>query len=270
MLAIAVLLFALQAECDHLRTLYELRSLMTRSYASSYEVQRFADQRIDQLREPLRDGGHRWIRWARPAGDGPMVKREHTVIAVGDGRDRVEASGGQVFAARVVVPRKRSLIRENNPVWVGTAQVDYEIDGREMTKREVINQWMNPGTSRTIDLGGIAERASARLDASTNPRHAKQALVEIHLPQAVPEDDPANPALPTIRALQRIRHDPDPVTVDAEIAAAESAAFPGAPTLPLLTLIADLRAADELMRSTKPEEVEKGEKLLKETLRRLR
>jgi hypothetical protein len=38
----------------------------------------------------------------------------------------------------------------------------------------------------------------------------------------------------------------------------------------MLTLVADLRAADELMRSEKPEEQEKGSKLLKETLRRLR
>ena len=276
--ALAALLFAFQDDCSsqltHLATLYELRTMMTKSYTSASDVQRFADRRIDELREPLRDGGYRWIRWVRPAGDGPFVKKEHLVQAVQSGRDRdrdrVESSGGHVYAASVVVPRKRSVFRENNPVWVGTAVVTYETDGRTMTKREAVNQWMNPGTSRTIDLAGIADHAHATLDSSTAQKHVKQALVEIHLRQAVAEDDPANPAYATIRMLQRVKESPEPVTVDAEIATAEAALFPGGESLPLLTLLADLRHADELMRSSKPEEVEKGAKLLKETLRRLR
>lgn len=276
LLLVATPAFAFEDECSskmtHLATLYQLRGLMTKSYTTGYDVQRFADARMDELREPLRDGGYRWIRWVRPAGDGPVVKREHSVTAVqsaGD-RDRVEAAAGHVYSAAVVVPRKRSLLRENNAVWVGTVDVVYDLDGRERTKKEVINQWMNPGTSRTIDLGGIADEARATLDSATQPKHVKQALVEIHLRQAVAEDDPANPAISTIRMLQRVRQDPEPVTVDAEIAAAETSMFPGSESLPLLTILADLREADELMRSSKPEEQEKGDKLLKETLRRLR
>ncbi|HUP44498.1 MAG TPA: hypothetical protein VM779_03195 [Thermoanaerobaculia bacterium] len=280
--ALAVLLFlatpasAFQEDCSstltQLGTLYELRTLMSKSYASSYDVQRFADRRIDELREPLPEGGHRWIRWVRPYGTGPTIKREHSVVAVQSGRDRdrVEAAGARVYEASVVVPRKRSLLRENNPVWVGTAEVTYEIDGRRTTKQEVIDQWMNPGTSRTIDLGGIADRATAVVDSATQQRHVKQALVEIHLRQAVAEDDPANPALPAIQMLQRVRESPDAVTVDAEIAAAEASVFPGAGSLPFLTILQDLRQADELMRSSKPEDQEAGNELLKETLRRLR
>jgi hypothetical protein len=258
-------------EITHLGALYQLRALMTRGATSEYDVQRFIDRRVDELREPLRDGGHRWIRWVRPAGDGPVVKREHSVRAVqGDAAlDRVEGNASNVFSASVVVPRKRSLVRENNPVWVGVLEVTYELDGRPATKREAINQWMNPGTSRTIDFA-IADRASARADVSTAAKHVKQALVEIHLRQAVAEDDPANPAYPTIRTLLRIRENPDPPTVDAEIAAAETALFPGSDSLPWLTILADLRLAEELMNSGKLEEHDKGAKLLKETLRRLR
>lgn len=276
LLLMAVPAFAFEDDCSseltHLGTLYQLRTLMTKSYTSSYDVQRFADRRIDELREPLRGGGHRWIRWVRPAGDGPVVKREHSVIAVESGgdRDRVEANGGHVYSALVVVPRKRSLLRENNRVWVGTAEVTYETAGRTSAKREAINQWMNPGTSRTIDLGGIADRAAATLDAATEQKSVKQAIVEIHLRQAVAEDDPANPAISTIRMLQRVRENPDAVTVDAEIAATEASLFPGAESLPMLTILSDLRQADGLMRSSKPEEQEKGTKLLQETLRRLR
>lgn len=260
------------SELTKLGTLYQLRSLMMKSYTTASDVRRFADARIDDLREPLREGGHRWVRWVRPSSGGPVVKREHNVVAAqGSGTpDRVESNAGRVYAAAVVVPRKRSLLRDNNPVWVGTVEVTYESDGRARTKREDINQWMNPGTSRTIDLREISHRAHATVDAAVSSRHVKQAVVEIHLHQAVAEDDPANPAYDTIRMLQRVREEPEPVTVDAEIAAAERSIFRGADSIPLLTLVDDLRRADELMRSDKTEEQEKGSKLLKETLRRLR
>jgi hypothetical protein len=255
-----------------LSALYQLRSMMMKTYTTEYDVRRFVDERIDLLREPLREGGHRWVRWVRPPSNGPVSRREHNVSAVeGAGnRDRVEANAPHVFAATVVVPRKRSLLNANNPVYVGTVEVTYEANGRESTKREAVNQWMNPGTSRTIDLRAIADRAHASLDAAVQQKHARQAIVEIHLAQAVAEDDPANPAYDAIRMLQRIREDPEPAKVDAEIAATERTLFGVTDAVAMLTLVADLRAADELMRSEKPEEQEKGSKLLKETLRRLR
>ena len=70
--------------------------------------------------------------------------------------------------------------------------------------------------------------------------------------------------------LQRLRDSPDPARIDAEIAAAEAAMFAGSDSIPWLTLLADLRRADELMRRDDAEEQEEGSKLLKETLRRLR
>lgn len=274
MLLLALPAFAIETGCPEmtqLGALYQLRSLMARGTASEYDVQRFIDGRIDELREPLRDGGHRWIRWVRPAAGGPVFKREHSVRAVhgDDSRDRVEGSAPRAFSASVVVPRKRSLIRENNAVWVGVLEVTWEIDGRPTTRREAINQWMNPGTSRTIDFA-IADRTHVTADVATAEKNVKQALVEVHLRQAVAEDDPANPAYSTIRTLQRIRENPDPPVIDAEIAAVEASIFPGTDSMPLLTILGDLRHADELMRSSKPEEQEKGAKLLKETLRRLR
>ena len=260
-------------ELEQLGTLYQLRTLMAGSNVSSYEVSRFIDRRVDELREPLSGGGYRWVRWTRPAGDGPVARKEHVVLAVHDraGQDRVEVSAQRVYSAAVVVPRKRSLLHGNNPVWVADVEVTYEVGGRPETKRETIRQWMNPGTSRTIDLGVIADRAHATLEAATTPRHVREALVEIHLRQAVSEDDPANPAYATIRMLQRIRGSADPETVDAEIATAERVLdATGGKTLPFLTILADLREAEKLIDSEEEEEREEGLALLKETLRRLR
>lgn len=256
---------------DHLASLYEIRSLMMKSYTSDYDVERVIDRRLEAMREPLPEGGYRWVRWVRPTGDGPAEKKIHTVSAVqGSGTDTVEVSSANPYAIRVVVPRKRSLLNANNPVYVGNVRVEYTVDGRTRTKEEAINQWMNPDTSRTIDLGVIADRADAVLDAATAAKNRKEAVVELHARQAVPQDDPANPSYTAIQALQRVRGDIEADTVDAEIAALERGLFPGAEMLPILTIVQDLRRADELLRSEKPEEVERGDKLLKDTLRRLR
>ncbi len=276
MLLAAAPLFAIDDGCQsnltHLRTLYDLRALLLRSYTTPYDVQRFADRRIEELREPLPGGGYRWVRWTRPGDDGPTEKDAHNVMAVRDAGDpdRFEATEDHVYAVRIAVPRKRSLLRENNPVYIGTAHITYETNGRTRTRDEAINQWMNPDTWRIVDLGGIADRAHVSVDVSTAQKNVKEAVAEIHFRKAVSEDDPANPSYSTVRMLQRVRESPDQVTVDSELAAIERSLFPGSESLPILTLVADLRRADTMMRSDKPEEQEKGSKLLKETLRRLR
>ena len=270
----AVLLVAspiLAAECDdliQLGALYEIRSMMLRGSVSSSDVHAIIDRRIEQLREPLPDGGYRWVRWVRPSGDGPIDKHVHTVSAVHDGgdADSFEATGQHVYAVRVVVPSKRSLFKGNNRVYVGDLILMSD-DGSD-TKR--INHWMNPDTAETFDLRGIQDHVRARMDVSVEQRDVREAVAEIHFLQAVPQDDPANPAYPTIQALNRIRGTTEPATVDYEIAQLENSLFTSSSSIPLLAIVHDLRRADELMRSDKAADQEKGNKLLKETLRRLR
>lgn len=251
----------------HLRTLYELRNLMLKRSTSSYDIEHFIDNRLEQLREPTGDGDYRWVRWVRPAGDGPVEKDAHVVSAVHTrGVDQFESDGAHVYAVRIAVPRKRSLFNSNNPVYVGTVKVRYDNRTKDLT----INQWMNPDTSRTIDLELIADRVDVALEAATAERHVKVAIVEVQFRQAVSQDDPANPAYGTVQALKRIRSDADARTIDEEIAEIERELFGGASSLPLLTIISNLRQADELMRSKKEDEQQKGDKLLKDTLARLR
>jgi hypothetical protein len=254
-----------------LGALYEVRALMMKPYASSYDVEKFIDERVEQLRDPLPDGGYRWVRWIRPEGDAPVDKHGHTVAAAeGASSDSVEASGQHAFAVRIAVPGKKSLFSRNNAVYVGNVHVSYTVNGRTRTKDEKVNQWMNPDTSRTIDLGAIADRAEASLDASTAAANVKESLVEIQFVQAVAQDDPANPAYDTIRSLERVRRNTDAYSVDTEIAKRERELFPGAEPLPLLSIVADLHRADELLHSKKDEDHDKGVRLLRETMRKVR
>jgi hypothetical protein len=239
---------------------------MLRGDTSSYDINQFIDRKMDELREPIAGGGFRWVRWVRPSRDPEYDKKGHNVVAVqGSSGDTFEASGDHAYAVRVAVPSKRSLFNGNNPVYVGAVHVRYTMNGRERTKDETINNWMNPDTTRTIDLGAIADHVDVSLDSSTAQKNVKQALLEIHLLKAVPQDDPANPNYDTIVMLRRIRDSYDPYVIDEEIAKLDSSA-----SFPVYRFVRDLRRADELMRSKKQEDQDKGDKLLKETLRRLR
>jgi hypothetical protein len=252
-------------DCARLAALYEIRSLMLKKYSSSYDIGRVIERRVEALREPLGDGNYRWVRWVRRDSDGPVDKKVHKLRGSAN-PDRFESDAGRVFTVRVVVPSKKSLFGANNPVNVGAVQITTTLDGRTRTRTERIDTVMNPDTSRTFDLGGIFDHVQVAVDASSRT----EAVIETHFKQAVQEDDPANPAYATIQSLRRIGDSPDAQTVDSEIASIERSMFASSDPLPVLSIIENLRRADELMRSKKTEEQEKGDKLLKETLRRLR
>ena len=266
----------LASDCDDLMqlgALYEIRSLMIRNPSSSYDVHSIIDRRVDRLREPLGNGEYRWVRWVRPSGDGPTDKHVHTVGAVyGNGdADSFEATGTHAYAVRIVVPSKRSLFKGNNRVYVGDVDLTYDTrSGRRRTEPKHINRWMNPDTSETFDLSGVYDHVMARTQVSVEDRDRKEAVAEIHFKQAVAQDDPDNPAYPAIQALNNLRDDATPSKVDYEIAELERSQFSSSESLPLLAIVGDLRRADELMRSDKAGDQEKGNKLLRETLRRLR
>lgn len=266
LLAIATPLFAVTTneECrgyQQLATLYQVRELMLHGAGDSR-----IDDVIDDQLAVLRRG---WIRWVAPDHDAPRDKHVHVVAAAKDSStDNFEASADHPFEVKVVVPSKRSLLNKNNPVYVGTLHVSYSVGGRTRTKDLPVNSWMNPDTSNTLDLGGIADHAEAAVTAST--RNPNEAVVEIHFIQAVAEDDPANPAYDTIQSLARVRRNTDADTIDDEIASAERAVFPSSDPIPLTHIVRELHRANEMLRSNKEEEQKKGQKLLEEALRRLR
>lgn len=257
-----------ESDLEALQALYEIRQVALRPASSSYEMSRTIDARMDQLRGPLPDGGYRWVRFVRPAGDPPVVKREH--LASGDESSRqldsFEASADHPFAVRVTVPRKRGLFKANKEVFVGSVHIRYQRDGREREITRDINQWMSPDTSRSFDLGGIADEATVSVQSASRPNARRESMVEIHFLQAVAQDDPRNPGYETLQTLGRLRQRPDPEAIDVEIGRLERRLFPALPPLPATTLILRLREADLLMRSAKPEEQEKGRKLLEQVM----
>jgi hypothetical protein len=271
-LAAATLLLAaaplLADDCTLLRELYAVRALKMKTYSSSYDVDKFIDKRLDVLREPLPGGGYRWVKWVRPGGEGPFDKKLHRTKAPKSALDSFEASGEHVYAVRVAVPAKRTLFNSNNPVYVGNIEIRYTAEGKTRTMKQPIDALMQPDTSRTIDLPVIADTVDVRLGSGTD--RPGESLIEVHFKQALAEDDRENPDYETVRALQRIRGSSDARVIDDEIAEMERRILPNSDPLPLVEIVADLRRADDLIRSKKDEDQERGNRLLKDTLRRLR
>lgn len=259
------------AEIEALRALYEIRQIMLHPYFGTWDVSSRIDAHLHELRGPLADGGYRWVRHVRPAGDSPVVKKEHVVRSNrrGGELEEFEASAEVPFAVRVVVPRKRSLIRGNNEVWVGGMEIRTWVDGEMRSESKTIDQWLKPDSQRTFDLGGIVDRAEVAVQAGTNPSTVGEALVEVHFRQAVAQDDPANPHREGIEALKRLGASPDPITLDLEIARLESRLFPGIAVTPFTTIVARLREAEKLLASEEEEEREKGKKTLAEVMKSL-
>ncbi|HWW59895.1 MAG TPA: hypothetical protein VN181_00880, partial [Thermoanaerobaculia bacterium] len=151
-------------ECGPYRqlvALYEVRNTLLQPYGSSYEAQKHIDRTLDDLR-----GHGRWVRWVRPSGDGPIDKQVHTVAAAEGTSDTFEASSHHVYSVRIVVPRKRSLLNANAPVYVG----DLVVRHRGKSKSMRVDAWLNPDTSRTLDLDGIVDEADASVDVATAPK----------------------------------------------------------------------------------------------------
>jgi len=259
-------------EVEALNALYGVRELLIRN-ASSFTISSEIDDHVDRLREPLPEGGYRWVLLVRPpAGEGPYDRTKHFVRSSSEeSPDIFEAVASNAWAVSIVVPRKRSLFRGNEESWIGDATITCTIEGRTETRRESIQRWMKPDTSHTVDLGGpIADSCHVRLETATREEFLdEEALVEIHIREAVEQDDPENPNAETIRLLRKIRYSASPETLDYEIAKLERRLFPNLHSYPFATLLSETREARRLLVSEKDEDREKGMKMLEEVVKQM-
>lgn len=260
--------------CDEvaaLNTLYGVRDLMIRG-ASSWTITSAIDEHIERLREPMPGGGYRWIRLIRPEnGRGPYDREKHFVMSDDESSpDIFESDAASAYAISVVVPRKRSLFRKNAESWIGDVAITCRAEGRTETKRESIRRWMRPDTSHLIDLDMIADHCHVRVESYTRTEYLdEQARVEIHIRQAVEQDDPDNPNYETVRSLHKVRSDSSTEKLDYEIARLERRLFPSLRSYPFATLLARVQEAEELLRSEEEEKRVEGKELLERVVKQI-
>jgi hypothetical protein len=147
--------------------------------------------------------------------------------------------------------------------------IRYTKDGETRTVKKAIDQWMAPDTSKSFDLGVIADSADATVEVATRAENRKLAVVEVHFKQAVAQDDPANPNYETITALKRVRDRADATTLDYEIGRLERRLFPSLEPMPFTSLFFRVREAETLLKSEKEEDQAKGKKMLGDVVKQV-
>jgi hypothetical protein len=255
-------------DVESLGILYQVREQLVDRRVSDWDVSRFIDREIDRLLEPLPGGGHAWVVHVRP--DSEVVRSSgHLVRATIDQPATYENAESWVYAVRLVVPRKRSLFRGNNAVWVDRYHVmTVEPDGTRSEREIEIGRWMQPGSSTTLDLETIASNVRVVAWAATAAENRGEALLEIHMLKSVTRDDPRNPYHETIAMLRDLRRSATPGRVDSEIERLERRVFPGKRPMPVGRIVELLAEAQALLEDEDPAEREKAGAVL-ERMRRL-
>jgi hypothetical protein len=124
------------------------------------------DDDIKTLREARNDGTYRWASLQRE--EATRVKDEKTIEQVQSERElrNVMVTAPNAYRVEITVPKKRSLVSENNRVYVRDILVDSTgFDGQITHSSLHVNAWVNPGDSTGVALAQIGKsvRATAEL-----------------------------------------------------------------------------------------------------------
>jgi hypothetical protein len=103
------------------------------------------------------------------------------------------------------VPKKRSLISENNRVFVRNVIVESTgFDGKVVRTEIPVSAWVNPGDTNSVALPDIGKSVKATAELGVESGN-KAAAAEVALVQAKLVDDPNSPYFPAVKRLLQIR-----------------------------------------------------------------
>ena len=244
-------------------------------------LKRMIDADIDLLRGKRSDGSY-----AYASHDRMEASRNAQSFSIEDAKKstRLEMRGAWIYRLVISAPSRRMLVTHNRHVFIERIEIEYLPEGATSSKVQTldVNGWIEPGTSRNVDLEQIARQVTARVYVHADPEGYGN--IELALLEAKIFDNPDSPYadavnsakailrgvdnddIPSIRAMaQRLAGDLEtskPATAAVEVTAPrEQAAQPDVAT--------ELQAIEDLLTGT---EVERRQGLdrLHQLLRRLR
>lgn len=195
----------MEAVTTDLKALSRIATLVKNIYDTRQVMLAMVDENIEAFREPTGDGTYRWASLQRE--EASRVKRERTVDKVHTETNLTtfDLSASKGYRVLMMVPKKRGVFAENNPVFVRSVQVEWtEFNGRRHQQDIPVNEWVRPGDSHGIALPDIGKTTKVTLHAGIE-NSDKRAVAEAALLQARLVDDPANPNFPVVRRLMGIR-----------------------------------------------------------------
>lgn len=244
-------------------------------------LKRMMENDIELLRGKRSDGSY-----AYATHDRMEASRQSESFSIEDAKKstRLELRGSWIYRLVVSAPSRRMLVTRNRHVFIEKIEIEYLPEGAASSKVQTldVNGWIEPGTSRNVDLDQIARQATARVYVHADPEgygNIELALLEAKIFDNTdsPYADAVNSAkaivrgvenddVASIRAMaQRLAHDLEP---SAPAASAVEVTAPRTEA-PAPEVAGELQAIEDLLTGT---EVERRQGLdrLHQLLRRLR
>jgi hypothetical protein len=122
-----------------------------------------------------------------------------------DATETVSVTGAFIYKLVIEVPGRRLLVARNRKVWVERVEVDFIAQGQTARASHVIDvkAWLEPGTSRTVELPEIARQMTARVIARADTDAGYGNLV-ISSVQARIIDDAKSPYAAAVSAAKSL------------------------------------------------------------------
>lgn len=167
-------------------------------------IRKVAEQDLEILREPRKDGSYRWASFQRIEAGRVSAEKEILKVHTESTLDTIELTGKRSFRVVVSAPKKRSLVSSNNKVFVRNVMAETTgADGKTRTTEIPVGVWIEPGDSHSVPLDEIAVSARVRVSVGVESG-TKKAVASAALLEAGLVDDPQNPYHPAVRRLNLI------------------------------------------------------------------
>jgi hypothetical protein len=171
-------------------------------------LRRIVDEDVDLLRGKRADGTYQYASYDRLEAS---RTDDSFSIDPGSAKDErlktVEMRGQFIYRAILELPSRRMLVTKNRRLWIDHVDIEYIPQGSSTSKMQSVKveEWLEPGQSRVIDLTEIARQATVRVFARAD-KEAGYSNLTITLIQAKIFDNPDSPyadAVASAKAIQR-------------------------------------------------------------------
>ena len=164
-------------------------------------LKRIVNEDIDLLRGKRADGTYQYA-----AYDRMEASRKSDSFSVDPERKESVLELRDVFPYRLIVtvPSRRMMVAKNHHIYIDRVEIEMlpQTSSEKKFQTVKIDAWLEPGTSKTIDLGDIGKQATARVYA-----HAEAggyANVTLTFIEARIFDEPSSPYADAVESAKAI------------------------------------------------------------------
>jgi hypothetical protein len=156
-------------------------------------LRRMTTEDLDVLRGRHADDTYDYASYERiEAG---RVNESFSVEPTGaDKVTKLEVKGDFVYRVLLDMPSRRMLVTKNRPVWIERVEIELMplSNATRKTQNVPVGAWLEPGSSKTIDVTEIARQATVRVYARTEEKNG-YGNIDVTLVQARVFDNPESP-----------------------------------------------------------------------------